>query len=97
MDPIATLLSVILAVILAWLTWLTKSLGAISRESHDLHRWHSPDELGRQNWKNPDIVELLNEARGLREEVRELSRTIKEWRVFSSGPSSGPTRGKHGN
>jgi ABC-type uncharacterized transport system ATPase component len=29
----------------------------------DLHRWHSPDDKGRQDWKNPEIRQQLADIR----------------------------------
>jgi len=41
---------------------MTKAMdgqAALRSEVHDLHRWHQPDESGKQSWKNPDILAAL--------------------------------------
>jgi hypothetical protein len=41
---------------------MTKAVDAqvgMKSEIKDLHRWHQPDDSGRQPWRNPDVVETL--------------------------------------
>ena len=53
---------------------------ALRSEVHDLHRWHQPDESGKQSWKNPDVIETLN---ALNDSIISLNRAVERIMVVS--------------
>lgn len=81
MTPVELLFSFLLAIVVPWLIWLTKAINQLSRDSRELHKWHSPDSTGRQEWRGAAMREMLHELRGLRadikEECSEISNAIK--------------------
>lgn len=63
------------AVIIPWLVYVTKQLQHISRDTKWLTEQHMPDTTGTQAWKNPGVVEAVQEnTRVLRELAAILGR-----------------------
>lgn len=50
---------VILPILIALMTYTSIALMEIRRNVRDLHKWHAPDDRGRQNWKVPDLAGLI--------------------------------------
>ncbi len=72
-QTIEIIVMILLSVVLPLLGWTVSRVNQIQRESKDLWEWHRPDQDGRQSWKNADlkkaIEEMVNEIRGLREDL----------------------------
>jgi len=52
----------------------------ILHQVDELHRWHSPNSAGRQEWKNPD-------ADAIRREIEEVRRVLASCRIQTRGGS----------
>jgi len=56
---------------------MTKAVDAqveLKGQVDDLHRWHQPDESGKQSWKNPDVLSTLS---ALNESIISLNRAVE--------------------
>lgn len=38
-------------------------IGAMARETSDLHNWHMPDDRGEQTWKNAQLREAIQDMK----------------------------------
>lgn len=52
---------------------LLQDVEAIHRQTHELHRWHAPNESGQQTWKNTEMIDAVRE---LTEVVHELKDVV---------------------
>lgn len=57
MDGV-TFSDVVLVVLMGMMGWAFPTLLEMKRNVRDLHKWHSPDDKGRQTWK--DMGPLLD-------------------------------------
>lgn len=80
MDFAEVVISILLAVVAGLLGRVIASQNSLKKEVRDLHDWHKPEQ-GRQEWKNPEIKEaidnLTDEVRGMREDFRLLAAHLK--------------------
>jgi len=53
------LADVVLMALVGLVGWLSPTIMEMKRNIRDLHKWHAPDDQGRQNWKVPDLAKLV--------------------------------------
>jgi hypothetical protein len=82
METAEVVLAVVLGLVVFWMGWQANGLAKmrsliyqIAEAVRTLLKWHSPDNSGRQEWKNPGVIECLEtlteEMRGLRQDLRD--------------------------
>jgi len=58
MEGVA-LSDVVLMALVGLVGWISPTIMEMKRNIRDLHKWHAPDDQGRQNWKVPDLAKLV--------------------------------------
>ena len=61
--------TILLSIVIGLSGWIVARINSMSRECHDLHRWHAPNDQGQQTWKDKGpllarldtLIELLKE------------------------------------
>lgn len=61
-----------------------KNGGKLAGEVHQLHEWHKPDPTGRQEWKNPDMAQAIeNLSKATVKQTEVLNTVVTELRAHS--------------
>lgn len=82
-DPVLAAIKSLIEGQSALTTAMTKAVDAqigLQSQVDDLHRWHQPDESGKQSWKNPDVLSTLS---ALNESISSLNRAVERIMVVS--------------
>jgi hypothetical protein len=79
--------SIVLTILAGLASYTLAALVDMRQQIRDLHRWHAPDDKGRQSWRDPGPV--LDRLDRVAEQIAELVDEMREERRRGSGGRGG--------